>query len=402
MRLGQHAGLTDAGRKRRRNEDSYVVDPPLFVVADGMGGAQAGEVASRLAAAAFREFHDADHLEPKARLAAIVQEANRRIYERAQEDTHASGMGTTITAALLGDGSVAIGHVGDSRAYRIRDGRLEQLTEDHSLVAELVRSGRLTPEEAETHPQRSVITRVLGTDPDVDVDTFTLETAEGDVYLICSDGLTSMVPDEEILRLVAEEPSIEQAARALVKAANRHGGEDNITVVLFTLAAGSDEVLEDTVVASNGGAETDLEDTLTGLEPVDERRHEPPEPEPERTAPHASPARRGSRRRLYWVVGSLAFTAALLGAALLGLGRAYFVGGGDDGRVTVYQGLPWDLGGGVELYRPRYVSRLLSVQLSPAERERLFDHSLVSYDEALDRVRAYESEAGYADLEAGP
>jgi serine/threonine protein phosphatase PrpC len=399
MRLGQHAGLTDAGRKRRRNEDAYVVDPPLFVVADGMGGAQAGEVASRLAAAAFREFHDADGLEPKARLAAIVQEANRRIYERSQEDAHASGMGTTITAALLGDGSVAIGHVGDSRAYRIRDGRLEQLTEDHSLVAELVRSGRLTPEEAETHPQRSVITRVLGTDPDVDVDTFTVETAEGDVYLICSDGLTSMVPDEEILRLVAEESSIEQAARALVKAANRHGGEDNITVVLFTLAAGSDEVLEDTVVASNGGAETDLEDTLTGLEPVGEARHEPPEPE--RAAPHASPARRG-RRRLYWVVGSLAFTAALLGAALLGLGRAYFVGGGEDGRVTVYQGLPWDLGGGVELYRPRYVSRLLSVQLSPAERERLFDHALVSYEEALDRVRAYETEAGYADAEAGP
>ncbi|HEX2506388.1 MAG TPA: protein phosphatase 2C domain-containing protein, partial [Gaiellaceae bacterium] len=143
MRLGEQAAFTDPGRKRRRNEDAFVIDPPLFVVADGMGGAQAGEVASRLAAAAFREFHEADELAPEERLEAIVQEANRRIFERAREDTGLSGMGTTVTAALLGEDTIALGHVGDSRAYRIRGEALELLTEDHSLVADLMRSGRL-------------------------------------------------------------------------------------------------------------------------------------------------------------------------------------------------------------------------------------------------------------------
>src|SRR5919108_2823677 len=144
MRIADSAGTTDAGRKRRGNEDAFVHDPPLFAVADGLGGAQAGEVASRLAAGAFREFHDADGLDAEERIAAIIQEANRRIYERAQSDAQASGMGTTITAALLVGNGVAVGHVGDSRAYRLRDDRLDQLTDDHSLVADLVRSGRLT------------------------------------------------------------------------------------------------------------------------------------------------------------------------------------------------------------------------------------------------------------------
>src|SRR6266545_3809540 len=181
--------MTDPGRKRRRNEDAYVVEPPLFAVADGMGGAQAGEVASRLAAAALKE-RGATTLTGSERIVALIQEANRRVYDRSNEDPSASGMGTTITVALVGDGQVAFGHVGDSRAYLIRDGSMEQLTEDHSLVAELMRSGKLSPEEAETHPQRSVITRALGTDPDVDVDTFSVETKPGDLFLLCSDGLT--------------------------------------------------------------------------------------------------------------------------------------------------------------------------------------------------------------------
>src|SRR5918999_4283493 len=267
MRLRETSGITDAGRKRRRNEDAYVLQPPLFAVADGMGGAQAGEVASRLAVDAFREFREADELEPEERVAAIIQEANRRIYERAREDTQASGMGTTVTAALVGEESVSIGHVGDSRAYRLRDGRLEQLTDDHSLVADLVRGGRLTPEEADVHPQRSVITRALGTDAKVDVDAFTFETHPGDVILLCSDGLTTMVTDEEIVAIVGEAKNLEQAAKQLVKAANRRGGEDNVTVVLFALEASEPKDLEDTVVAGDGrGSKDDLEDTLTGLE----------------------------------------------------------------------------------------------------------------------------------------
>src|SRR3954467_13200895 len=175
MRIEQYAGSTDTGRKRRRNEDSFVVAPPLFGVADGMGGAQAGELASSLAAAAMKESGLAGGGE--RRVVQLIQEANRRVHERANNDASASGMGTTMTVALVEpDGRVAFGHVGDSRAYLVRGGRLEQLTDDHSLVAELVRRGELSAAEAERHPQRSVITRALGTDPDVDVDAFAVES----------------------------------------------------------------------------------------------------------------------------------------------------------------------------------------------------------------------------------
>ena len=235
MRLGASHSTTDTGRKRRRNEDAFVSAPPLFAVADGMGGAQAGEVASALAAATLRESRAVDGGED--RVVALVHEANRRVHARATSDAAASGMGTTITAALVaGDGTIAVGHVGDSRAYRLRDGVLEQLTDDHSLVAELVRRGELSPAEAEVHPQRSVITRALGTDPDVDVDAFTTAGAPGDLYLLCSDGLSSMVDSRVINEiLVRERADLPAAARALVDAANRSGGEDNITVVLFEL-----------------------------------------------------------------------------------------------------------------------------------------------------------------------
>src|SRR3954465_7081039 len=233
------ASVTDTGRRRRHNEDASVCGPPLFAVADGMGGAQAGELASGLAAAALRD--ESSELSGGAQRGdGLIKGANRRIYERESQDASASGMGTTITVALVEDGHVAIGHVGDSRAYLIRDRKLEQLTEDHSLVAELVRSGKLSPEEAEGHPQRSVITRALGTDPDVDVDTFSVETNAGDLFLLCSDGLTSMVADETILREVERNrDDLGKAAKALVRAANKGGGEDNITVVFFEIAEGA-------------------------------------------------------------------------------------------------------------------------------------------------------------------
>src|ERR687885_1713885 len=201
MTVGRSAGVTDKGRKRRRNEDAFVKEPPLFAVADGMGGAQAGEVASKLAAAALEET-DPGSLSGADRLIALIQEANRRVYERSTEDPATSGMGTTMTVALVEDDHVVIGHVGDSRAYRVRDGRLEQLTEDHSLVNELMKSGKLSREEADLHPQRSVITRAVGTDPDVDVDAFTVDASEGDIFLLCSDGLTDMVNDDEIFDTV--------------------------------------------------------------------------------------------------------------------------------------------------------------------------------------------------------
>ena len=234
--LGHVGVITDTGRKRRRNEDAYVCEPPLFAIADGMGGAQAGEVASRLAAAALKES-GAKTLGGEQRISDLIQEANRRVYDRSSTDPNTSGMGTTITVALVENGNVAFGHVGDSRAYLIRDGRMEQVTEDHSLVNELLKSGKLSPEEAESHPQRSVITRALGTDPDVDVDTFTIAAEAGDVFLLCSDGLTDMVGESEILELVERNrQNLDAALKSLVKAANRSGGEDNITVVAFEIA----------------------------------------------------------------------------------------------------------------------------------------------------------------------
>jgi serine/threonine protein phosphatase PrpC len=258
------AVATDPGRRRRHNEDAYVCQPPLYAIADGMGGAQAGEVASGLAAAVLGEGGGDGRGE--SRVTWLIQEANRRVYRRSSEDAAASGMGTTMTVALVDpqDGSIALGHVGDSRAYRVRGGELEQLTDDHSLVGELVRSGKLSAEEAEVHPQRSVITRAVGTEPEVDVDTFTVRFEPGDLYLLCSDGLTDMVSDREILALLAEAEDLDRAARSLVEAANAGGGEDNITVVLFTV----DEDRGDTATMPAVALEEDDEDTLSGLDPV--------------------------------------------------------------------------------------------------------------------------------------
>jgi PPM family protein phosphatase len=267
MRIGAHAAATHAGRKRRRNEDAFVERPPLFAVADGMGGAQAGEVASRLAAAALED--DADGATgPEERVVALIEEANRRVFQRANEDEAASGMGTTMTVALVDGDQVTIGHVGDSRAYRFRAGELEQLTDDHSLVAELVRSGRLTPEEADTHPQRSVITRAVGTDPDIDVDRFTVEAAPGDVYLICSDGLSDMLDERQIRDVFSEHSDdLEAAAKALVGAANRVGGDDNITVVVFQIDnEATDEHTQTMDLPTAENALPDEEDTLSGLD----------------------------------------------------------------------------------------------------------------------------------------
>jgi len=249
--VGRSAGLTDTGRKRRQNEDALVCDPPLFAIADGMGGAQAGEVASRLAAAAIEE--GAAAIQGEEGVATVVRAANARIFERAVHDPAVAGMGTTATVAVVDEraGTVTIAHVGDSRAYLYRDGELEQLTTDHSLVGELVRSGRLTEDEAAVHPHRSVITRALGTDAEVEVDTLTLEAAVGDLVLLCSDGLSAMVRDDEIAQVLRSAEGVPRAAaEALVSAANAAGGEDNVTVVLFELVSEALPPPEATAVTS--------------------------------------------------------------------------------------------------------------------------------------------------------
>src|SRR3954449_852197 len=231
LRIVEQAGRTDVGRQRTANEDSLAVRPPLFAVADGMGGAKAGEVASAVAVEAVEGAPESR--EPaEAQLAGIVRAANRRIYDLAVADESRRGMGTTLTLAKVHDGEVSLAHVGDSRAYRMREGELSQLTRDHSLVAELERSGQITPEAAEHHPQRSIITRALGPEPDVEVDTYTLAGREGDVFLICSDGLTSMISDDEMTSILRAAPSLDEASDALVRAANQSGGKDNITVIL--------------------------------------------------------------------------------------------------------------------------------------------------------------------------
>jgi len=265
--IGKVAAVTDPGRTRRHNEDSYVVEPPLFAIADGMGGAQAGEVASRLATAALQESQaDAGG---EQRIADLIQEANRRVYDRSSKDPNTSGMGTTITVALVEEDHVAFGHVGDSRAYLIREARMEQLTEDHSLVNELLKTGKLSREEAETHPQRSVITRALGTDPDVDVDTFSVPAETGDLFLLCSDGLTDMVSEDSILDVVERHrEDIDGALRALVKEANRGGGQDNITVVAFEIADGAGPAAHDGDTREQALPVADDEDTLTEADAV--------------------------------------------------------------------------------------------------------------------------------------
>jgi protein phosphatase len=300
MKLARTYAVSDPGRRRRRNEDSYVVRPPLFAVADGMGGAQAGELASRIAVEAMGEESGSSG---EARVATLIREANRRVFARSHEDAAASGMGTTMTAALVGDdGTVTIGHVGDSRAYLLRSGRLEQLTEDHSLVAELVRSGRLSAEEAESHPQRSVITRALGTDRDVDVDVFTVRAEPGDLFLLCSDGLTTMVDDEEILSVVSEgRGDLEATARDLVSRANRGGGEDNITVVFFEL--------------EEGESVRDDEDTLTEADGVPvvgaDDGHVP--------QPTVQEELDATARRVLVILGVVALVAVVIAVLLLGL-----------------------------------------------------------------------------------
>jgi protein phosphatase len=233
LRISEQFHASDLGRQRQGNEDNYFVRAPLFVVADGMGGAQAGEVASEMAVDSF----DAGlgNGSPAEGLVRVIQEANRRIHDRSRSDEQAAGMGTTCTAAYVGEADVTIAHVGDSRAYLWRGGELTRLTRDHSLVGELVARGKLTEAQAEAHPQRSVITRALGPEREVQVDVETFAARDGDVYLLCSDGLTSMIHEQGVQPVLARMTELDRTGRELIAAANEAGGRDNITVILFRL-----------------------------------------------------------------------------------------------------------------------------------------------------------------------
>lgn len=225
---------TDVGKVREGNEDSYMARDPLFAVADGMGGHRGGEVASKLALDTLKKAAD-----PSAALPEAVKEANRVVFRKAAADRALAGMGTTLTAVLAQGEHLRLAHVGDSRAYLIRDGELQRITKDHTIVERMVEEGRITPEEAEIHPQRSILTRALGVEEDVQIDQATIEARPGDRVLLCSDGLTGMIGEDRILDILAEHGDDPQAASdALVDAANDAGGVDNITVVVIDVADG--------------------------------------------------------------------------------------------------------------------------------------------------------------------
>jgi PPM family protein phosphatase len=232
------AAATDVGRVRPDNEDAYVAVPPLFAVADGLGGHRAGEVASKLAIETLTAH--APETADEVALGQAVQAANEAVVSSASDSTGRTGMGTTLTAVVIEGTSIAIAHVGDSRAYLLTADGLSQLTEDHSMVGDLVRAGQLSPSEARFHPNRNVITRALGTDPEMHADEMRVEASPGDRLLLCTDGLHGVVPEREIAEILITAETPAAAARALVDAALGLGGPDNVTAVVVDIADGAD------------------------------------------------------------------------------------------------------------------------------------------------------------------
>jgi PPM family protein phosphatase len=388
LRVAEEAHKTDTGRQRHANEDSYFARAPLFAVADGMGGAQAGEVASRIAAGAFEHGPGNDDASAEGQLEQIARRANRKIHKLAQEDSSRAGMGTTLTAALLRDDEVALGHVGDSRAYLLRGGQLKRLTKDHSLVEELRRQGRLTEEQAEEHPQRSIITRALGPEPDVNVDTMTFPARDGDVFLLCSDGLTTMVSDDEIREILVNSRSLRQAVSRLVDAANRGGGRDNITAVAFRVAeADAKEAEEGATLISRTAEQAGLtRERMRGA--TDRLRGQGTMPTPSRR-----------RRALKWAAAVLA-VAAVVGGAVLFVRSIYFLGTNGQGDVAVYRGLPYELPLGIDLYSEQSAIPVQVGTLSEERQRAVTGHELRSKDDATSFINDIDQREGAAQRAA--
>jgi protein phosphatase len=343
-------GATHAGKVRANNEDALLVgegrDETLFVVADGIGGFEAGEVASRIAVDVLKE------LEPGASFEAAIGEANRRILAAGRGDERLSGMGTTVVAVRFGgtrDEPVAqVAHVGDSRAYLLRGGSLRPVTEDHSLVAELVRSGDLTRDQAAEHPQKNLITRALGADEEVEVDTAVLPVEAGDRFLLCSDGLSDMIPETRIGEILAEAPGDpEKPARSLVSAALDAGGADNVTVIVVDVKAEtapheerSGDTHEMPPVARSGGQAA----TRAPAKRSSRMEREPRAKARSRPSRQTKVARRKRRRSRFGrfvrgLAAVLVVVVALTPAYLWGSSR-YFLGL-DEGEVVAYRGLPY-------------------------------------------------------------
>jgi len=403
LRAADTASRTDTGRQRRDNEDSSFARAPLFVIADGMGGAQAGEVASRIAVDAFADALP-DQGSFEERLAGRAQEANREIYEKSRTAHEQAGMGTTLTAVYVDEAGLTVAHVGDSRAYLYRHGELGRLTQDHTLVEELLRRGKLTEEQAAEHPQRSIITRALGVDPVVEVDTRTYAGRAGDVVLLCSDGLTSMITETTIVEVLDSEPDLDRAAEALIAAANDAGGRDNITVILFRLEdVGGAALEQDTMVGVPASSAPGGSSTLTASR-QDAATVAPGAPAVVRPGPSAAraagrsrttapPGRRGPRRfaRSLAMLLTVAIVVGLiLAGGYLASRQLFFVGTNAQGVVTIYRGLPYDLPLGVGLYETFYVSGVPAEIVPAARRPRLLNHQLRSQNDAVSLVRTAE------------
>jgi PPM family protein phosphatase len=421
LRIAEHFHDSDLGRQRQGNEDNYFVRAPLFVVADGMGGAQAGEVASELAVKQF-EGGLPDGRPPADALVELIQAANAQIHEQARTDSQRAGMGTTVTAAYLADDVVVVAHVGDSRCYLLRDGDLIRLTRDHSLVDELIRRGKLTEEQAESHPQRSVITRALGPEPNVEVDVEAFPARAGDVFLLCSDGLTSMVHEPKLKPLLTNgDRSLEQTGRALIAAANEAGGRDNITVILFRLEdVGDQREVEDAAVTAEydtfSGEAVTRQGVTKPMSASDEAEAEyrqhgtvalqavrpraepedgaPPPIPPERTMPLPGDGKPKRRRRRSggMMLLVLAIVLPLCVGAWLATRAVYFIGTdpGPGQSVTIYRGLPYELPFGVDLYEKWFKSGVPLAAVPEDRRAKLLDHQLRSRDDAEDLVNALE------------
>lgn len=358
---------TDVGRARERNEDAMLVREPLFAIADGMGGHRGGDVASSIAVEALQELSTTAEDGAKE-ITERIREANRRILERGGADRALRGMGTTVTAILADGDKAHLAHVGDSRAYLFREDVLQQLSEDHTLVQRMVREGKLTPAEASIHPQRSVLTRALGMDEPLDVDILTLDLHVADRLLICSDGLSSMVPEDGIRAVLDREPDAQRAADALVDAANGNGGDDNISVIVLDVRTDDGEAR-----ASGEGAPSSAVAPDPSPAPPDTAAAAPPT----RAYPILEPtraddvsdgdgeARRPRRwlRALVWLIVVAAIVAVGIEGFRAYVNRQWYVGASGS-RVAIYNGIPSTVAG----FQLSHVVRTTGLSASRVER----------------------------------
>ena len=352
-----YAARSDVGSVREHNEDSYLVKTPLFVVADGMGGHEAGEVASNIAVTTM-EAHAPKSTSPEA-LAAAVIKANEAVLRGAQDGTGKPGMGTTLTAAFVFEDEATIAQVGDSRAYLLHDGQLQRITRDHSLVADLIEQGRLTEAEARFHPQRSVITRALGSDPHMQPDLYTLHVEEGDRLLLCSDGLCSMISDEDIEEILLDNPAPAHACDALVEEAIIAGGLDNVTVIVIDPLGDppsekdEDDIVEERVVVLPEDARADEEEpaapaaAAAPVEAAPTQAAHASKSKPKKSGKggkHHKPKHRGRMAPFVWALAFILILAAAGFGFYAFAQNSYFIIA-ENGVVNVYRGLPGEFAG---------------------------------------------------------